>query len=173
MNRLKTREVVFAGLLIGMYVILNYWLSIPLTPTLIIKFGFLPLSFMSMLIGPLFSGIGAALGDVIGAMSFPQGPFFFGFTVSAFVTGIIYGLILYKKPKTILRILAAVACVTLLVDFGLNTYWLTLLYGDGFFVLLPGRIIKGLAMVPVQVAVIYTVWRYAGAMIEKRYIDRM
>lgn len=170
MNRLKTRIVVFAGLLIGMYIILNYWLSIPITPTIIVKFGFLPLSFMSMLIGPLLSGIGAAIGDMIGAVSFPQGPFFFGFTLSAFVTGIIYGFFLYKKPKSILRIILAVVCVTLLVDFGLNTYWLTLLYGKGFFILLPGRLVKGLAMIPVQVTVIYTVWRYAGAMIEERYI---
>jgi ECF transporter S component (folate family) len=167
MNR--TRVVIFAGLLIAMYIILNYWLSIPLTPTIIVKFGFLPLSIMSMLVGPFFSGAAAAVGDVIGATSFPQGPFFLGFTVSAFVTGVIYGLFLYKKPKTMLRITLAVLCVTLFVDFGLNTYWLTLLYGKGFFVLLPGRVAKSLLMLPVQVTVIYTVWRYAGDLIEKRY----
>lgn len=170
MNR--TRAVVFLGLLMAMFIILNYWLSIPLTPTIIVKFGFLPLAFMSMLTGPFLSGIAAALGDIIGAASFPQGPFFFGFTVSAFVSGVIYGLILYKKPKTILRILFAVLCVTLLVDFGLNTYWLTLMYGKGFFVLLPGRVVKSLAMLPVQVTVIYTVWRYAGVNIEKRYFNK-
>lgn len=170
MNR--TRVIVFAGLLIAMYIVLNYWLSIPLTPSIIVKFGFLPLSFMSMLIGPFLSGAAAAIGDIIGATSFPQGPFFFGFTVSAFVTGVIYGLFLYKKPKTLLRILLAVLCVTILVDFGLNTYWLTLLYGKGFFVLLSGRVVKSLIMLPVQVTIIYTVWRYAGTLIEKRHFAR-
>ena len=171
MNRLRTRVVVFTGLLIGMYVILNHMFSIEITPEIMIRFGFLPLSFISMLFGPVIGGLGGAVGDVIGASVFPQGAFFFGFTASAIVTGIIYGLFLYKKEKTILRILLAVVCVTLLVDLGLNTYWLTLLYGKGFFALLPGRIIKSLAMLPVQVSVIYGVWRYAGAMIEKKYIQ--
>ena len=167
MNR--TRIVVFAGLLVAMYVIFNYWLSIPLTPWLIINFGFLPLSFMSMLLGPLWGSVAAAAGDVVGTLLSNQGPFYFGFTVSAVVSAVIYALFLYRKPKTLLRIILAVVCVTVLVDFGMNTYWLSNLYGKGFFVMLPGRIIKSVAMLPVHVAAIYGVWCPAGAIIEKRY----
>ncbi len=39
------------------------------------------------------------LADLIGATLFPAGPFFAGFTLSAFLTGLIYGLILYKREK--------------------------------------------------------------------------
>jgi ECF transporter S component (folate family) len=166
----KTRVVVFLGLLISMDVILTHLVPVIQWQTIRVSFGFLPESFSSMLFGPLIGGIGAVLGDLLGMLVAPKGPFFPGFTFSALLTGVIYGIFLYKKPKTILNISLAVVFTTLLVDFGLNTYWLTILYGKGFFVILPGRIIKSLVMLPVQISMIYALWRYAGRMIENRFI---
>jgi ECF transporter S component (folate family) len=164
----NSRVFVFSGLLVAIYVILAHAVGVVMiTPTIKVSLGFLPLSFASMLFGPIVGGITAAVGDVIGAFGFPQGQFFFGFTVSAFLSGVIYAAFLYKKPKTILRIALAVFCVSLFIDAALNTYWLTILYGKGFFILLPGRIIKIAIMLPVQVAMIYALWSYAGKMIER------
>ena len=169
----NTRIVIFTGLLIAMYVIFNYILTIPIAPTLIVKFGFLPLSFISSLFGPIIGGIGGALGDVIGALSFPQGSFFPGFTLSAIISGIIYGLFLYKKQKTIIRISLAVLAVSIIVDLLLNTYWLSIMYGNGFFILLPGRILKTVIMFPIQITIMYTIWKYAGNTIEKNIVNKM
>lgn len=64
---------------------------------------------------------------------------------------------LYKKPLTIKRVILANLLVTVLVNLGLNTYWLTILYGDGFFALLPARILKQIIMLPIEVVLFYTV----------------
>lgn len=162
----KTRILVFLGLLVAMDVLLTHIIPVIQWDVIRISFGFVPESFSSMLFGPWIGGLGATLGDLIGMMVAPKGPYFPGFTLSAFLTGIIYGLFLYKKPKTILRITLAVVCIMLFVDLGLNTYWLTILLGKGYLALLPARVIKSAAMLPVQIAVTFLMWRYAGKYIE-------
>lgn len=57
----------------------------------------------------LLGGIGAAAADFIGMMLFPVGGAYFpGFTISAFLSAGIYGVLLYKKPKNLTRISMAV-----------------------------------------------------------------
>jgi ECF transporter S component (folate family) len=162
----KTRILVFLSLLVAMDVLLTHIIPVIQWDVIRISFGFVPESFSSMLFGPWIGGLGAILGDLLGMIIAPKGPYFPGFTLSALLTGIIFGLYLYKKPKTILRITLAVLCITLFVDLGLNTYWLTIMYGKGYFALLPGRIIRSAIMLPVQIAVISLMWKYAGKYIE-------
>jgi ECF transporter S component (folate family) len=162
----KTRILVFLSLLIAMDILLTHIIPVIQWDVVRISFGFVPESFSSMLFGPWIGGISAVLGDMLGMMIAPKGPYFPGFTLSALLTGIIFGLILYKKPKTILRITLAVLCITLFVDLGLNTYWLAVMYGKGYFALLPTRIVRSAVMLPVQIAVISLMWRYAGKHIE-------
>lgn len=168
----KTRVLIFLSLLVAMNVVLIHMVPVIQVDIIRISFGFVPQSFSSMLFGPIIGGIGAVLGDIIGMIVAPKGPYFPGFTLSALLTGIIYGIFLFKKPKTMLRIVLAVSCITLLVDLGLNTYWLTILLGKGFMALLPARIIKSAVMLPVQTSVIYLLWRYAGNQIENHYLNR-
>ena len=163
----KMTTLAFIGLLLAMDIILTRIVPVIQIETIRISFGFIPQAFSSMLFGPWIGGLSAVLGDLLGMMVAPRGPYFPGFTFSALLTGVIYGIFLYKKPKTILRVAIAVFIITLFVDIGLNTYWLTILYGKGFFAILPARIIKSLALLPVQTSVIYIMWRYAGGFIEK------
>ena len=92
----------------------------------------------------------------------PTGPFFTGFKVSGAPSGLIYGMVLYKQPLTIRRTALANALVMLLVNIGLNTYWLTLLYGDAFLAILPARLIKQAVMFPINVALFYGVAKILG-----------
>jgi ECF transporter S component (folate family) len=162
----KTRHFVFLSLLIAMDVVLIHMLPVIQVDTLRISFGFVPQMFTSMLFGPVIGGIGAALGDVIGMIVAPKGAYFPGLTLSALLTGVIYGIILYGKPKTMPRILIAVLCVTAIIDIPLNTYWFTIMYGKGFLAMLPARVIKSAILVPVQTGVLYPLWKYAGGYIE-------
>lgn len=162
----KTRVLVFISLLVAMDVLLIHIIPIIQIDIIRISFGFVPQSFAAMLFGPLIGGAGAAVGDVLGMIIAPRGPYFAGFTVSAALYGVIYGLFLFRKPKTLPRIALAVLCITLFVDIGLNTYWLSLLLGKGYMVLLADRVIKSAVMFPVQVYIIYFLWRYAGNYIE-------
>jgi ECF transporter S component (folate family) len=166
----KVFVLVAMSLLISMYVLLAHIFSAIPSGTIKISFGFVPLAFGSMFFGPLIGGVIGALGDIIGVFLAPKGPYFPGITLDVFLAGLIYGLFLYKKPKTLIRISLAVLCVNLFVNIGLNTYWLTILTGKGYMAMLPGRIIKNAIMMPVQISMLYLIWRYAGSQIEKNFL---
>ena len=90
---------------------------------------------------------------------FPTGSFFPGFTITAFLTGIVYGVFLYNKPKTWPRIIGAVLTVCLVINLGLDTLWLSILMGKGYIALLPTRIMKAVLMIPVQTFIIGIIWK--------------
>ena len=127
-----------------------------------ISFGFIPLSLSSMLFGPVLGGICGVLSDLLGMIIAPKGAYFPGFTLSAFLTGAIYGVFLYRKPKNMVRISLAVLCVSIFVNLGLNTYWLTILQGKGYLVMLPERAIQNGIMSAIQIVLIPLVWRTVG-----------
>ena len=71
------------------------------------------------------------------------------------LAGVIYGSILYKKPVKLWRIGLAEFLAKLIVNCGFNTLWISMLYGKGFFVLLPARIIKNAVMLPLDTAILF------------------
>lgn len=156
----RIRIMVFMGLFLALEIILTRFLSIQ-TPIVRIGFTFLPIALSAMMFGPWISGVTAALADVLGMMLFSSGmPFFPGFTASAFLTGVIYGIFLYKKQKNLKNISLAVLLVSVVITLGLDTLWLWMLTGDGILVLLPARVLKFIVMIPIQILMIQTVWRH-------------
>lgn len=145
------------ALLIALEIVLSRFLSIS-TPIVKIGFSFIPLSMLAMLYGPFYAGAGAAIADIIGAMLFPVGPFFPGYTLTAALTGLTYGLLLYRRPKSWGRILAAVLIVTMALNLGLNTVWIQMTTGKAYMALLAPRVIKSLAMVPIMTLLIRFAW---------------
>ena len=148
------------ALLIALEIILTRFLSIE-TPTLRIGFGFLPVAIMAILYGPWWTGAAGVVGDLVGMMLFPKAAFFPGFTLTAFLTGMIYGLFLYKKPITWKRTFVAVSSVNVICSLCLDTLWLSMMYRDSFLVLLPMRLVKAAIMIPVATVLIYLVWTRA------------
>ena len=130
------------------------------------------LSRLGILYGPVIAAIGYGLADVIGALLFPTGAFFPGFTVSAVLTGLIFGWVLYKKEVTIVRALIASALVCLAVNLLINTYWLTIIIGKGFTVLLASRAVKELVAIPVMAAVIVLTDKYVLKHVKNRTINQ-
>lgn len=149
------RNFIFMGLLISMEIVLTRFFSIQ-TPIVRISFGFIPIVIASIMFGPVLGGLTAAFSDILGMMLFPKGAYFPGFTLSAFLAGSIYGIVLHKKTKTILRIIIAVAIVVIFVDLGLNTYWLSIITGKGVVALFVPRFIKSVIMFPIQSILIYS-----------------
>lgn len=100
-------------------------------------------------------------GDLIGAILFPFGSFFIGYTVTAGVAALIYGFLLYKKEEDTftqkqftIRLILASILVTAIANIGLNTLWISITTGKAFMVLMSARIAKELIMVPIKVATI-------------------
>ncbi|WP_206459737.1 folate family ECF transporter S component [Anaerovorax sp. IOR16] len=107
-----------------------------------ISLGNIPLMLAGFLLGPLSGAITGILSDLIGATLFPAGPYFPGFTLTACLTGFLPGLLKsiiggQMKWKNVLLI-------TLLTEgvcsIGLNTLWLSILFGTSYLALLFPRV---------------------------------
>ena len=90
---------------------------------------FLPIAMAGAMFGPIPALLVGALGDILSYIIAPTGGGFFpGFTLSGALTGMIYGIILYKNQITLPRVIIAWAINTLVVETFLAAYWLFLLY---------------------------------------------
>jgi riboflavin transporter len=122
-----------------------------------VGFNFLPNEFVYYLFGPVVGVIYGAALDLLTFIVRPAGPYFFGFTLSAMISGLIYGVILYKRPLRLKRIVFANLIHLVLIHLLLNTYWLTMLYGYQFMAILPLRALKAVIMLPVETMMLYLV----------------
>ena len=155
MKKLKPRTLAQFAILTALEIVLSRFLSISAWSHKI-GFSFVPVALAAMLYGPLPAGVIAALADFIGAILFPSGPFFPGFTLTAFLGGVTYGLAFGKK-QTAIRILAAVLVREFALSLVLNSLWISILYSSPFWPLLVSRFIQCAVMTPVQFVVILLV----------------
>ena len=123
-----------------------------------IKIGFSSIAnqFVYYLFGPAVGCFYGGALDILKYIIKPTGAFFPGWTLGAMAAGVIYGCFFYKKKITIVRVLAAELTVSVVCNMFLGTLWLDMMYGKGFFALLPMRVVKNLAMLPVNTFLFYT-----------------
>lgn len=164
----RARTLTTVSLLVALGVLASVGTIIP-SEVLKIGLGFLVTACMGYLFGPLPAMLGALAVDLISYLLRPAGPYFFGFTLNALLTGLVFGLILYQSAPSLLRTAASKAVVSLFINVLLNTLWLSVLYGKAFFLLLPARFLKNLLIFPVEVLLLYlvlkavdTAWRRRG-----------
>lgn len=156
----KTKKMILSALMITLSIVLSRFLSIK-TPLLAISFSFVPTMLSAIWLGPKYTCLIAGIADLIGAILFPFGEFFIGFTVSSVLSGLIYGLILYKKDgelskkSLLIRLIISSLAVALIINTGLNTLWLVIMYDKAFIALLMTRIVKEVIMVPIQVVTMF------------------
>jgi len=147
-KKFDARALTMLGLFIAVEVVLSRFCSISAW-NVKIGLGFLPVAAAALLYGPLSAGIVGALSDFLGATLFPIGPYFPGFTFTSFLTGVVFGLFLYRRQSAP-RILGAVAVNQLILSLVLNTFWISFLYGSPFLSLMPVRLLQCAVLAPVQ-----------------------
>lgn len=145
----KTIKLAMLALLIALQVVLSRFLSINLQ-FLKIGFSFIPVMFAGYLYGTSGGVVVALVSDLIGAILFPSGAFFPGFTVTAALSGFIYGISFGGKCSTA-KIVAGITAEQVICSLLLNTWWLSILYGSSFTALLATRIWQVLVMVFVEI----------------------
>lgn len=121
-----------------------------------VTFAFLPIMLAGFVFGPAAGAIVGGLTDILGyVVKFhAYGPWFPGFTVTMALSGAL-PVILFKMFKSadklrILKLTIAIAVTSLLVTV-INTYWLQILYGKAFMVILPARVLKEIIFIPIEV----------------------
>jgi len=152
----KVRTLTMCGLMAALALVINSF-SIQIGLYNRISFSDLPNELVDFLFGPFVGGFFTAIMDIFKLILKPTGPWIPGLTLNAFMAGLIYGIFLYKKPIRLWRILTAKLIVSVFINIILGTYWLSQMYGDGFLIALPDRIIQNLVMWPVQSIITYLV----------------
>jgi ECF transporter S component (folate family) len=155
----KTRTLAACAMLLTLAVVLDYFASFYLTPTIKISLSFIAIAACGMLFGPVPAMICGGLQDVLMWLIKPAGMYFPGYTLSSVLAGLIYGLCLYRRSDKKLYIMAPISklLVNLFVNLLLNTCWSMMFTGKAYLVLLPGRAIKNLAALPVEAAILIAV----------------
>ena len=152
----SVRTITTMAMLAAVAVILGMF-SIELGQFIRIGFSSIPNGIVAYLFGPVVDGIFAGTLDVLKFMIKPTGTFFLPLTLVTILAGLLYGIMYYKKPITIGRVLVTKFIVMLICNVILNTLCLSVLYGKGFFVLVGPRIIKNLIMWPIDSIIFFTI----------------
>ncbi len=145
-----TKNLAIIALLIALNVVLSRFLSVN-TTSLKIGFTFLTVMMAAYFFGAIGSMTVAGVADVIGALLFPVGPFFPGFTLTAVLTGLCYGLLM-NKNITLVKISVAVLLSQFLGSGIVNTFWISYMYHSDFKTVLVTRLITQiLPMIAVEI----------------------
>lgn len=145
------------GMLGALAVIVNNF-TIPIGDFLKIGFSSECNVLVDCLFGPAAGAIFGAAMDVLKYLVKPTGAYFWGWTFDAAVAGLILGFGLYRKKITFLRVLIVRLINSLVVNVLLGTYWLNVMYGKGFLALLPARLIKNVAMIPIETMIFLVIY---------------
>lgn len=155
------KVMVHVAMLVAVEVVLSRFCSIS-TQFGKIGFAFVPLAVCGMLFGPWWACLAGGLSDFIGAILFPIGPYFPGFTLSNALMGLIFGLCLYGRYTGWKRTALAVAVNNFAISLFLSTFWLHLLYGSPYLGLLPMRLVQSCIMVALEFVIIKVMQKPMG-----------
>ncbi|MDE6123828.1 MAG: folate family ECF transporter S component [Eubacterium sp.] len=164
-KRFNVKSVAILGILVAAEIIFARF-SIH-TWNLKIGFSFVPIVIAAVLYGPIAGGMVAAIGDVISAFLFPVGAFFPGFTLTAFLAGVLYGLFL-KKKASFLNVLFCVLIIQGIISQFINTFFISYLYGSPYWPLFVTRIAQTAALGLVQLVCIYLIANKLIPLLKKR-----
>ena len=118
-----------AGVVLGRLVpVINLWNTK-------IEFAFVAVMLAACISGPVGGAVVGALVDFIGAILMPTGAYFPGFTVTAAITGLVFGLL----------------STQLVCGLLLNTLFISILYTKAFTALLATRAIQFVIMSVVEI----------------------
>ena len=169
----STKTIAVAAMMLALQVALSVVTGIQVTPYLRISFGYLATVATAYLMGPVVAMGNAALADILVSFLKPVGPFFPGFTLSALLGGLVYGVSFYRHRVGIKHILLAKLVIDVVVNLGLNTLWIQMMGGKAFLVALPARALKNLIQYPIDVALMLPLFQVMSQTIAKGKFKRL
>lgn len=173
------QTIVVCGLMAALAIVLSIATSMYIIPTTKIGLSGLPNRIVDYLYGPVVGCIFGGLMDVLKFLIKPDGGFFFGYTLTAMLGGLIYGIFYYHlqikakndlslkeegaanrlahffivNAKALLIIFIANTLVKIFCNICLNTLWSSMMTGKAFLAILPARVIKNLLNIPLDTIV--------------------
>ena len=131
-----SKKTILSALLLAMFIILDRLLTIN-TQFLTINLSLVPIMLAGMILGWKYGILVGALGDLIGAIFWPFGAYFPGFTISVGLSGLVFGLFLHETPNKEkkyfkLKAIISTAIVVGVINLLLNSLWLNIMYGKAY-----------------------------------------
>ena len=148
-------KIILTSLLIALNVIMERFMSFNVWNHSI-GFSFITIAFAAVFLGVPYAIAVGAFGDIIGALLFPFGAYFVGFTVTNILAAFITAIFIYKNASVI-NIVSGVIINKIVTTVALNSLWITMLYRDSldaYPVVLIGRIPQAAIMAVVEIIVV-------------------
>jgi ECF transporter S component (folate family) len=145
---------------------------IPVADNLRIGISFLVASVEGAIIGPAAGLLSGALADLIGFMLFPSGPFFFGYTLSAMCSSMVWGMFLYEQKISVLRLGAAKAVINYFVNVLMGSLWSAMMYSKGFIYYATNSLIKNTVLLPLEIIALVLVFSVMIPILKHRNLIR-
>lgn len=101
--------------------------------------------------GPVAGMVVAVVTDTLNFLLFPSGPYFPGYMLGEMLAALIYGVFLYRKKITVLRLFTAKLLVNYIVNVLLGCLWSKMLYGQGYLYYLAKSLVKNTLLLPLEV----------------------
>ena len=153
MKKKSTQMMVTLALLVALHIILSRFLSINAW-NIKIGFAFAAVFVGAYLYGPVAGAVVGGLGDFLGAILFPIGAYFPGFTLNCALTGAVMGLLLHKK-QTPGRVILTAAINEIGISMWITPLWISILYGSPYWPLIISRLPQIGILFVVEIVVIF------------------
>ena len=170
----NVRALTLAGLVCAAAIVLESMPIYLMGPTLKIYFSFLVVGLGCACYGPVVGMMAGGIIDTVGFLLAGYGePYFPGYLLSAVLSGLIYGVMLYRREPTVLRLIV----LRLLINYGSNvllgSVWKAMLYGKGYLYYFTSGMVKNTALLPIEVFLMWVTLRAAQrAGLDRRFIHK-
>lgn len=144
------KQLVFAALICALSIVVGA-LYVVVGDNLRVYFTFFITSVGCAVYGPIMGMLVAVVTDTLNFLLFPSGPYFPGYMLGEMVAALIYGLLLYRRRITVLRLFGAKLLVNYIVNVALGCLWSQMLYKNGYLYYLVKSLIKNSLMLPLEV----------------------
>lgn len=158
----NVRMLTLAGIITAASIVLESFPIYLLGTSLKIYFSFLVISLGCYVYGPAVGILVGFANDTLGFLisSFGE-PYFPGYFITAMLSGLIYGTLLYRQRITVLRLVV----VRLVINYGSNvllgSVWKAMLYGKGYYYYFTTGLVKNTTMLPIEVLLMVLMFQLA------------
>ena len=158
----NVRMLTLAGIITAASIVLESFPIYLLGTSLKIYFSFLVISLGCYVYGPAVGILVGFANDTLGFLisSFGE-PYFPGYLITAMLSGLIYGTLLYRQRITVLRLVV----VRLVINYGSNvllgSVWKAMLYGKGYYYYFTTGLVKNTTMLPIEVLLMMLMFQLA------------
>ncbi len=163
----NVRSITGASLLMALGPVLSM-MTIQVNQHMQIGFTSLVHAMTGYLYGPALAAVAGGAADILKYIIKPTGRFFPGFTLNEILVGFVYGCFFYKKEITWKKTIVARMIMTFGINLTLTPLWLSIMYGNAFKVMVPLRIMKNIAMIPIDVFLLYTVLKFTQKNLKRK-----